>query len=348
MNIIRKQNKKYLGSLLFSVLLILVTFYFVLRESQINELLLTIKNADPFYLGIGLLAMLLFVASEAFGIRVLLKSFAYRLSLWKCLKYSFIGFYFSSITPGASGGQPAQVYYMKRDGVEIGSSSLAILVITVSYQVGILLIGLTMFSVRPALILQNLGFTKYLVAYGVLVNLCLVVTFVCVALNRDLLRRILSGFLRLLKLLKIMKNTDPVMHKAEIQLENYQKGIAYIKENPRALLRAFCAILAQILSRLSVAYVIYKAFGLGGYSYLDIVALQAVLALAVESLPLPGAVGATEAGFLAVNRLLFGADKLLPAMLLSRGISYYAFLLLSGGVTLEAQLAAGKRGEPDL
>ncbi|MDX9872167.1 MAG: lysylphosphatidylglycerol synthase transmembrane domain-containing protein [Clostridia bacterium] len=327
--------------------LILATFYFLLWKSEINQLFSIIKTAIPFYLCVGLLMMLLFVGSEAFGIWILMQSFAYRLSFWKCLKYSFIGFYFSSITPGASGGQPIQVYYMKRDGAEIGPSSLAILIITVSYQAAILLIGLVMFSLRSAWILQNLGSMKYFIVYGVLVNLCLIVTLAFVTLNKDLPRRIISGFLSLLKWLKILKQTDSVLHKAEIQLGKYQEGIDYIKEKPRTLLPVFCAILIQVLSRLSVAYAVYKAFGLQGYSYLDIVALQAALALTVESLPSPGAVGAAEVGFLAVNRALFGVDMLLPAMLLSRGISYYAFLLLSGGVTLGAQLFCVKRSAQD-
>lgn len=31
-------------------------------------------------------------------------------------QYSFIGFFYSGITPSATGGQPVQLYYMSKDG----------------------------------------------------------------------------------------------------------------------------------------------------------------------------------------------------------------------------------------
>ena len=56
------------------------------------------------------------------------------------------------------------------------------------------------------------------------------------------------------------------------------------------------------------------------------------------SLPLPGVVGAQEGGFVTLFRLFFGAELVLPAMLMSRGISFYAFLLISGGVSMAVHI----------
>ncbi|HML47536.1 MAG TPA: UPF0104 family protein, partial [Clostridia bacterium] len=67
------------------------------------------------------------------------------------------------------------------------------------------------------------------------------------------------------------------------------------------------------------------------------------LALGVEYLPLPGAVGAAEAGFLEVNKRIFGSKHLVPATLLTRGISFYAFLIISGIVSMFAHIALTRR-----
>jgi glycosyltransferase 2 family protein len=336
-----KKNKRYIKSVIFCVVLIVITFYLILRSSEMNQLLDTIKNADPVYLIIGFILMLLFVTFEAFSIKILLKSFSYRPSFLKCIKYSFIGFYFSSITPTA-GLQPAQIYYMKKDGIEIWESSLTILIVTVSYQVGMILLSIIMYSMRTTLIYTNLGILKYCLIFGLVINSFLIVIFICAVFQNNFLKRIFNGSIKLLSKLKIIKNPDSVINKAEIQLSEYKKGADYLRKTPRILLWVLAQRLMQILSRLSVAYAIYKAFGLSGYSYLDIIAMQTILAIAVESLPLPGAIGASEAGFLAINKIIFGADKLLPAMILSRGISYYAMLIISGGVTLGAHIFAGR------
>ena len=179
--------------------------------------------------------------------------------------------------------------------------------------------------------------------YGVGINLFLVIVYICAAFHESLLERILSGCIRLLARLRIIKDVDTVLSKTEVQLCEYRKGAEYIKKNPRLLLYVLSTIIVQILSRLSIAYIVYRAFGLKGHSYFDVIALQAMLALAVESLPLPGAVGASETGFLTVNRIIFGSDKLASAMLLSRGISFYVFLLISGAVALGANIADSRR-----
>lgn len=44
------------------------------------------------------------------------------------------GFFFSSVTPSASGGDPMQMYYMKKDGLPLGHSALAILTEFSSFQ----------------------------------------------------------------------------------------------------------------------------------------------------------------------------------------------------------------------
>jgi len=325
------------------LLLIGATSYYLFRNNEMGKLLHTMKEANPIYLVAGMLFMLIFIISEALSIQVLMKPLKYMLSFWKCLKYSFVGFYFCSITPSSSGGQPAQVYYMKKDGVEVSASSLCVMIVTVAYQIGILLICLFAFVLKRDLIVQNLGFMKYLVIFGIVINFGLFAAFVCATFNKTFLEKAFTGCIRLLAMLKIVKDAPKIQEKMELQISEYRKGADYIKNNPRVLFLVLATVIIQILSRLSVAYAVYKAFGLHGYDYADIITLQAFLALGVEYLPIPGAIGATETGFLSVNKLIFGSDKLMSAMLLSRGISFYAFLIISGCVTLGAHLHGGRR-----
>ena len=75
-------------------------------------------------------------------------------------------------------------------------------------------------------------------------------------------------------------------------------------------------------------------------------ALTTGLYLAVASLPLPGAVGAAEGGFLRAMAIFFGLGLVTPAVLVSRGISFYTFLLISGGVTLLVHLRRRSAATP--
>lgn len=98
--------------------------------------------------------------------------------------YAFVGFYFSSITPSASGGQPAQVYYMKKDDINISYSSLILLVIVVIHQVVVLAYSGIMFIMEREFILNNVRGMSILLIYGVITNVALVVGVIAVIFSK--------------------------------------------------------------------------------------------------------------------------------------------------------------------
>lgn len=53
-----------------------------------------------------------------------------------------IGFFYSCITPSASGGQPAQIYYMSKDGLDVSVSTLVLMIVTITYKAVLVLVGL--------------------------------------------------------------------------------------------------------------------------------------------------------------------------------------------------------------
>ena len=122
------------------------------------------------------------------------------------------------------------------------------------------------------------------------------------------------------------------------QLAEYAKGADCIKTNPGLAFQVLVLCLIQLGLLFSVPWMVYLAFGLQGHSWLQIAGLQALLTLAVSNLPLPGAVGPAEGGFVTAFTTVFGAGMVTPAMLVSRGISFYAFLLISFLVAMAVHL----------
>ena len=91
-----------------------------------------------------------------------------------------------------------------------------------------------------------------------------------------------------------------------------------------------------------VTWMVYRSFGLSGTPMGLVVILQAVISVAVDMLPLPGGVGVSEGLFMTMFEPVFG-EKLLPGMLLSRGISYYALLIISAVLTFIAHFNLVRR-----
>lgn len=67
-------------------------------------------------------------------------SFSWK-SLWQCISYSFTGFFYSGLTPSASGGQPMQLYYMCKDQHKASDASVILMTVAVMYKFVLVVIG---------------------------------------------------------------------------------------------------------------------------------------------------------------------------------------------------------------
>ena len=121
-----------------------------------------------------------------------------------------------------------------------------------------------------------------------------------------------------------------------------------MREHPWPVVRSFCIVLLQRVLYLLIPWCVYEAMGLSGVTVWQMMGLQLLLSVSVEMMPLPGAVGISESVSLVLYDAIFGADFRYSAVILTRGISYYLPLLVSGVVTLgtrAAQLRAGTARE---
>ena len=137
----------------------------------------------------------------------------------------------------------------------------------------------------------------------------------------------------------ILGRDDRLIAKINRICDTYTAGAKYIRKNPRVILRIFLLTTVQRLCQFAVTWVVYRAYGLNSIRFVDILALQIMIAVAAEMLPLPGAAGITEGCFLLTFTGIFGEDLVRPALLLSRGLTYYLVLIAGGIVTFAAHTA---------
>lgn len=323
------------------------TGYMLLRDMSFSRLTSTLRQLDPLWLLVGLGLMFVFVGSEAMCSRIILGRLGHKVRYRRCLGYSFVGFYVSSITPSSTGGQPAQVYYMSRDRIPAAHGALNMMLIAVCYQAVVIAYALAAALTHFDLV-QNLGGgLGLLLLYGVVVNGGLTAGMLSLMFLPNAARRLTGGLLKLLVKARIIRNEDKARQRLEKQMEEYHKGAECVKQNPGMMLGLVLITVVQLTALFSVPVAVYYAFGLSGSSPVEIIATQAMVTLAVANLPLPGAVGASEGGFVTAMALFFGSGLVTPAVLVSRGISFYAFLVLSAVVALSVHLRTRRRREKD-
>ena len=87
-----------------------------------------------------------------------------------------------------------------------------------------------------------------------------------------------------------------------------------------------------------ITYLVLRSFGIGHIGMVEIVVLQAMISLAVDMLPLPGGMGISEHLFQIIFLPVCGTLLTTPAMIVSRGISYYTQLIISAVFTAIAYI----------
>lgn len=312
------------------LLLLALTGYIVLKDYSLSELMETVSSVKLPWLGLGVTAMGIFLLCEGMNIARCLHLFGCeRITLRHGIKYALVGFFFSSVTPSASGGQPMQLYFMHWDGVKLSHGSLALLFELLSFQTVTIGLAIAGYFYRKQVILDAMGNLRYLLLLGILLNTVVMALLVCTIFFHKTLEKPVAAVLKLITLFSRDK-AQALERKLAEQLQEYQKAAVYLRQNRAIFAKTLATTFLQILAMDAVPYFVYKGFGLDVYTVTEIMALQAVLYVAVSALPLPGALGVSESGFMMLFRTLFPTAVLPGAMMISRSISFYLFVLISG------------------
>ncbi|MCR5019817.1 lysylphosphatidylglycerol synthase transmembrane domain-containing protein [Ruminococcus sp.] len=331
---------KYVLNVGFIALIMLLTFRLLFKDQEFSDIIKDLRNADHRWLIAGLGLAFCFVAGESCIIHYLLRVCQQKVKFVRCLKYSFIGFFFSYITPSSSGGQPAQMYYMKKDGVKIGFSTLIMLLVTIAYKSVLVIMGILLLIFNFGAVAEHGSRLVWLLTLGFVLNIAFIAALAFIVARPDWARRAGITILNKLTDWKIVKekNHEKLVDKINRICDTYVIGSKYVRENAVVVAKVFFMTLLQRLCLFAVTWIVYKSYGLSGVSFIDIVTMQIMIAIAVEMLPLPGAAGVTEGSFLLVFEKIFGRELVKPALLLSRGLTFYAVLIAGGLVTFIAHL----------
>ncbi len=326
----KKKSKKIYINLLIFILLIIFTFSLVLKDQDVTEILKISATVKKQYILIAMLAMGVFIACESINIGRILKELGEKSKFISNVRYTLIGFFFSAITPAASGGQPMEIYYMHKDNISVAHSTLALLMQLCSIQIVTITVGIISAVLHFEVLKSGL---IYLLILGIILNSSALMLLIIAIYSKKLSEGLIKFVVNILKFFRI-RNIEKKQEKLEKELESYQTSAKYIKEHRILMLKTVLTTTVQMLAYYTVPYWIYLAFGLNNSNIFDILTLQAVLYATVSGIPSPGSVGVSEGGFLGIFRNAFPETVISSAMLLSRGVNFYLLILISAIVVV--------------
>lgn len=319
--------------------------YYVFHGQNLRELLSYIKQANAAYWLIGIVGIILFILSESVIIYYMMHSIQQKPKLVHCFLYSFVGFFFSCITPSATGGQPAQIYFMKKDKLSIPVSTLILMIVTITYKMVLVVIGILVVVIRPASIMQYLQPVMGWCYLGVFLNVICIIMMMTLVFHPTLANNILFWGLRLLNRIFHLKKMKSYEEKLQSSMKKYQEVAVYFSSHKLVIGNVFLITFVQRCIWFAVTYVVYYSFGLHKAGMFTITTLQGMISVAVDMLPLPGGMGMSEHLFKQIFIPLCGEHLVNPVMIVSRGIGYYAELIISAVLTVVAYFVIVQKSE---
>lgn len=332
------KTKKQVAGILILAILIAITFFFYLRGYSYRDLWKALEHANYRYLLAGLGMMFLFVSCEATNIYMITKVLGYKTPFMRCLGYSNIGFYFSAITPSASGGQPAQIYYMNKDKIPVTVSSITIFFIVFVYQIAMILLGSIMAVLRSSMAIQFITKLKYLFLFGVIANTAVLFLLFSLMFSKKLVPAIISFFIKIINKFSFLKKAEGFIEKLEQSVLSYHEKALLLKRHPVLFIKVLFVTMIQMTALNLIPSFVYLGMGNRADNILDLITCQSLLTISVSAVPLPGAEGVVQSGFLQVFDVFFKQDLIISAMLIQRVISFYIPLIISFLVYIVTQL----------
>lgn len=330
---INNMKKKILNYVLLALVTALV-LYFSLKDNY-REIISQILTMNIWYLLLAFILLIIFWLFRTYPMysfcKKINKTFKYSDAFLLTLRTQF----FNAVTPFATGGQPYQIYYIKKCGLNYAESTSVVLENFIVYQIALVLLGLiSLFTNKIFHIFKNVLFLQKLIALGFIINTLVIVVMFIVAFSKSMNKKLINFQINLLSKLHLVKNREETLEKWDTNINNFHKSAKILLKNKKSfIINILCNLVALSSLYLIPLFILYAMGDFKSVQGLISIVTSAYIMIIGSFVPIPGATGGLEYGFLQFYGNFVSGSKLKALMLVWRFITYY-FGMIIGAIVL--------------
>lgn len=284
----------------------------VLREVKIPWLLLTIVLYFVYFL------------LDQLSLHTIITQYKKDFKFGYSLYLGIITKFFNGITPLAAGGQPMEVYEMRKKGVSVANGTNIVIQNYIVFQIALVLWALVAITLNKTLhLFAYVPFLKQFSVIGFIINFVILALLFLISFSKTFNKTIVVGIIKALAKVNIIKNKDELIKKWEKLCDDYYQNAKIMLDNKWEF---FKCIFYQIIS-LGIFYALpfFMAISLNISDVTLIGALAASSYVYVMGcyVPIPGASGGMEAAFLGFFNNFVTDSPLKALLILWRFMTYY-------------------------
>lgn len=350
----KRQRWINFGFLMLNLVILAIILFFQIRsEGAISFADLVSSKMNIGWLFAAIALFFLINALDAARISVSIKQVTGRARPFLSYKSTAICRFYDCITPLSTGGQPFQIFYLSKRGLNASTASSVPLskyvygqIVFILYTSIILVTSLFLhMDINP--VLRTLSWI------GLLLNAMLIVLIFMLSVSKKVAPRMVIGFLKFGSKLHLVKDYQATFKKVIRMVKQYTATFKlFMKSGWNAFLQTLISI-ACLTATYTVPFVVYCMFTSAPSVevWFQLMVLQIVCDLAISFIPIPGGGGSAELSFGALFGQYFkncASGVSVWAMLIWRVMTYYGYLLQGILVILYDYLFGNKKIAPML
>ena len=319
---------KRILSFLFIVLSIAAVFFIAFSNTELKDAWKAIQQMNLGWLAGIFLCWLVYTFFDGMNYWCYLNRQGFKISIGRAVNVALIGFYYSNITPGATGGQPMQVNSMRKAGIPVGYGTMAVTIRFITNQTVTSVISLVLFLLNREFVYKQLGGAIWFVRIGWLINFAAVPVVLLAAFKRNWVQKLAELLIGWLEKIHLVRNKEFAISKVTEVLDTYHTALLDLMHSPGQILLQFACSTVSLMGLFCTVIFVYHAFGMSGTPWYQLLTLSCLLFISASYTPLPGASGAQEGGFLLYFQGIFKDGTIGLALLVWRFFTFYLFLIV--------------------
>lgn len=316
------------------VMITILVLFFSLKD-DFDAVLKQMLTANPFWLAIGIILMLSYFFLRSIDFLKIIQRVIPEYTFKKAFKLTITTQFFNAVTPFATGGQPFQVYMLKKDGVRIPEGTNIIVQNFILYQIALVFLGtiavITNYFCR---FYKEINILKNLVTLGFIINFLVIVGLFVISFAKKFNKKLVHFGINLLTKLKLVKDPTAKKKEWETYINRFHKGAKILISDKKYFITAIGRnVLALICLYLVPLTVIYSMGDYTSINALETVITSAYVMLIGSFVPIPGGTGGLEYGYVQFFGNFLKGATLKASMLIWRFFTYYLGMF-AGAITL--------------
>lgn len=320
-----KKTNKYNG--LIILIITILVLYFALKDDFIEKLRY-IFSFDIKWLLLAIILLFTYWFLKSLVIYYCTKKFDSKYTIKKSIKLILDTQFVNAVTPFSTGGQPYQIYRLKKQGIALEQGTNIVIQDFIVYQIALIALGTIAVITNNVLgFFPNDDLLKKLVLIGYLINLFVIIGLFIVAFNKKGNKIILNIAIKIGAKFKLIKDKNKFLNRSNEIISDFHTNATILMKSKWHFIKIILLNFLALSSLYLIPFTLIMGLGEQINPFIAIVT-SAYVMLIGSFVPIPGGSGGLEFGFVRFFGFFISGAKLSSIMIVWRLITYYLGLII--------------------